>query len=176
MSTHEHQSILSEKPPDYHASLHIEARIRHDLQGAADRIEDVLSRLERLDDQGHIKSHALVGWGCQACSPVDPPSNEPIRPKNVIQATIDEFNKWATQHEYSLGPAFGQSTDEVNAEAERQITVHVICLAVYDCEDDSDEAATSEQVVAVYPYIDEKGDVKTVENGLNALEDQSNGR
>jgi hypothetical protein len=50
-------------------------------------------------------------------------------------------------------------------------------VAVYDREPDTAEpeaeAAPSGELVAVYPCVDEEGNVKTVENGLSALEEQS---
>lgn len=182
MSTH-HQSRPDDEPFNQYQqfSPHIEVRIRHDLQGATDRIDDILSRLERLTDQDHIESFALVGWHCQACSPIKTTPEAPIRPRNIVRATIAEFTKWAAQHDYSLGPAFGQPADQPPAEAEGeeagQIDLPIICVAVYDREPDTAEpeakAATSGRLVAVYPYVDEEGNVKTVENGLSALEEQS---
>lgn len=179
MSTH-HSSPTGDEPLDQHQqlSLHLEVRIRHDLRGAADRIEDILARLERLTDQDHIESFAIVGWHCQACSPIETIPEVPIRPRNIVHATIAEFTEWATQHGYSLSPAFGQPADEPSAEAEDkgQIDLPVICVAAYDREHETDEteaeATTSGQLVAVYPYIDEEGNVKTVENGLSVLEEQ----
>ena len=176
MSTHEHHSTPSDEPFTQQSSLQIEVRIRHDLQGAADRIEDVLSRLERLDDQDHIESYTLVGWGCQACAPVDTLSKGPIRPRSIVQATIADFNKWATQQGYSLGPAFGQPADNAAGEPDGQIDVPIICLAAYDREHDTNETDDPEQLVAVYPCVDEEGDVKTVENGLSALEEHAQGQ
>ena len=181
MSTPQHQSQSDDEPLNQHQqfSPHIEVRIRHDLQGATDRIDDILSRLERLANQDHIESFALVGWHCQTCSPIKTTPEAPIRPRNIVRATIAEFTEWATQQGYSLGPAFGQPADEspAKAEDEGQIDLPIICVAVYDREhataEPEAEAATSEQLVAVYPYVDGEGNVKTVENGLSALEEQS---
>jgi hypothetical protein len=99
MSTHHHQSRPDDEPLDQSQqfSPYIEVRIRHDLQGATDRIDDILSRLERLTDQDHIESFALVGWHCQACSPIKTTPEAPIRPRNIVRATIAEFTEWATQ-------------------------------------------------------------------------------
>ncbi|WP_409340101.1 HTH domain-containing protein [Halalkalicoccus salilacus] len=140
-----------------------------------------MSRLERLTDQDHIESFALVGWHCQACAPIKTPPEAPIRPRNIVRATIAEFTEWAAQHDYSLGPAFGQPTDqppvEAEGEEEEQIDLPIICVAVYDRKPDTAEteaeAASSGQLVAVYPCVDGEGNVKTVENGLSALEEQS---
>lgn len=132
----------------------IEAYVREDLRGAADRIDDVLERLERLSERAVIESFSVESWENPAGSPVE---DAATRPRTAVRTTVDEFEDWAAEHGYSLGPAVDRSK-EGDAEG---IEVPIICLAVYGIDDG---------LIAVYPHTDRQGDVRTVEDGLDALD------
>ena len=144
-------------PDTSHQTLWIEMYVREDMRGAADRIDDVLDRLERLTEDGAIESFSVKSWESSTGSPTE---GAATRPRTAVRTTISEFEDWAAQHGYSLGPAVDRSDgDDVE-----QIEVPIICLAVYGASDDA--------LLAVYPHTDRQGDVRTVEDGLDAL-DQS---
>lgn len=131
----------------------IEAYVREDMRGAADRIDDVLDRLERLSEDGEIESFSVESWENQTGSPTE---DAATRPRIAVRTTISEFEDWAARHGYSLGPAVDRSKDDTG-----EIEVPIICLAMYGTADD--------ELLAVYPHTDRQGDVRTVEDGLSAL-------
>lgn len=139
-------------PDTTHQTLRIETYVREDMRGAADRIDDVLDGLERLSEDGAIESFSVESWENPAGSPA---GNAETRPRTAVRMTISEFEDWADRHGYSLGPAVDRSED-----AAEGIEVPIICLAVY---------GTDDELLAVYPHTEPGGDVRTVEDGLDAL-------
>jgi hypothetical protein len=136
-------------PDTTHHTLRIETYVREDLRGATDRIEDVLGRLERLSEGEGIESFSVESWESRTEPSVE---GSATRPQSEVRRTVDEFEDWAARHGYSLGPAVDRSDV-------KGIEVPVICVAIY--EDD--------ELLAVYPHTNRRGDVRTVEDGLDAL-------
>lgn len=140
-------------PDISHHTPRIEMYVREDMRGATGRIDDVLDRLERLTEEGEIESFSVESWENPTGSPT---GDAATRPRSAVRTTVSEFEDWAAQHGYSLGPAVNRS----DGDAVGQIEVPIICLAVY---------GTGDELLAVYPYMDRQGDVRTVEDGLGAL-------
>jgi hypothetical protein len=130
-------------PDATHQTLRIEAYVREDMRGAADRIDDVLDRLDRLAEREVIGSFSVESWEAGA-----------TRPRSAVRATVGEFEDWAARDGCSLEPAVDRSAD-----ADR-IDVPIVCIAVYGDDD---------ELLAVYPHTDRRGAVRTVEDGLDAV-------
>lgn len=140
-------------PDISHHTPRIEMYVREDMRGATDRIDDVLDRLERLTEKGEIDSFSVESWENSTGSST---GDTATRPRSAVRTTVSEFEDWAAQHGYSLGPAVSRS----DGDAVEQIEVPIICLAMY---------GTDDELLAVYPHTEPGGDVRTVEDGLSAL-------
>jgi hypothetical protein len=163
--------------------LRVEAYIREDLPGAADRISAVLNQLERLlTGDGTIKSVTVTKW--TAAVPDRLSSESLAGPQSTVHNTVDEFREWAAQQDCSLTPAFDWTADDEDENEDRnereRLRVPIIGLAVYetgpsdsDDTEDGDESDKSEDddLLVVFPYTDRDGEVQTIEDGLTTLEE-----
>lgn len=144
----------------------IEAYVREDLQGASDRVSEVLERLTRLDDGGDVESVSVTEWTNSL--PERPPSVSLSLSRNTVRETVEEFGEWAAHRGCSLAPAF----DRPAGDASERLRVPIVGMAVYDAGDreDGDASDDGDDLLAVFPYTDRDGTVRTVEDGLAALE------
>lgn len=155
-------------------SLRVEAYIREDFQGASDRIDAVLDRLERLNTE-KIGSVSVTNWTNSSWpATTQAATSSLLHPQSAVRATVDEFTEWAAHQGYSLAPAFTQPS----AENDGCLKVPIIGLALYDAEDDADTTDTQtngdddgDALLAVFPYTDQDGEVQTVEDCLAMLEE-----
>lgn len=59
-------------PDTAYQTLWIEMYVREDVRGAADRIDDVIDRLERSTEDGAIESLGVESWENSTGSPAHP--------------------------------------------------------------------------------------------------------
>jgi hypothetical protein len=115
---------------------------------------EVVDRLERLEADGRIDDLDVDVWG---------KSTELVRTADRdsgdVRETVAEFERWASENDRTLRPAFGRHG--VDADGDGRVVLPLLCLAVY-------EAKT---VRAVYPHVDGE-DVYTI-HGIEALESRS---
>lgn len=119
---------------------------------------EIIDRLDTLFETGRIAAFDIDVWGTSMGINV-PEGRDP----GDVRETVAEFEQWAADHDCTLRPAFDRrSTGLIGDDEESQgesLVLPVLCLAVYD----------GETIEAVYPH-DDGEDVRTIHNGVNALE------
>ncbi|MFC7077498.1 HTH domain-containing protein [Haloarcula halophila] len=139
---------------------HVELFVRSMLpDGANERQEAVLDRLERLDREDEIADYNVVVWGKQ----IAPESAAARTPEGkYILNRVAEFKQWALSNNVSL-ESFYQTTDvesEVTEEAYTAMVLPVMGLAEYREAELSHVAPCTEGDV-----------VHTIMDRLDAIED-----
>lgn len=124
---------------------------------------DVINRLQTLAERGSIADLDVDVWG--PSMGIAQNKRGPTTPRDRVV----EFEQWATEHDYTLEPAFkwrsAECEDEGSGHREhRAVLTPLITLAIYDRDE--------QELAAVYPHIDGE-EVNTVHDGVKAVESMS---
>lgn len=137
-------------------ALRVEIRLRESATyGVQRQIEDIISRLRRLEQRGTVETVDISVWGRDVTT-ADPGSTERYR-------TYRAFKEWATQNGCDLAPAFQRRvTNQTLLDDEPRtvrIVVPIVCIALYD----------EDGIKAVFPHC-VAGEAMTVDRALELLE------
>ncbi|WP_254271863.1 HTH domain-containing protein [Haloarcula marina] len=118
---------MTEDAPTPHIELYVRSLLP---DGAHDRQEAVLDRLERLDREDEIAGYNVIVWGKQI-APESAAAN--TEEGKYILNRVAEFRQWALSNNVSL-ESFYQTTDvdsEATDDAYRAMVLPVMGLAEY---------------------------------------------
>lgn len=125
-------------------------------QGAHGRQQALIERLERLQQDGHIKSMNCTVWGDQIC----PETAQRVTDGRKALQAINRLQEWAAKHNVSLRPFFEERV--VRSMCEESYTVivpPVSCLAI----------SRGEDLWAVFPCLKDDQPLSAME-GLDILD------
>lgn len=147
---------------DDQSTLRVELRVRETTTTSEDeRQRGVYERLARLRDAGKIAEMSVEHWGQRVHTrAAGAPDDGPIH--DADRATYEAFETWAERTGHDLEPAFSahRHGSLIGDERAEVIRVPVVCLAVYDDDD---------ELRGVAPCTTDAG-VRTVDDCLAALQ------
>lgn len=108
----------------------------------------VIDRLRRIKTDDRIADLAVAVWGRSMGL------SQTVGQDPGVREAVAEFERWATEHDRTLRPAFGR-----HDAGEGRVVLPLLCLAVYE----------AETVRAVYPHVDGE-EVRTIQDGVEAPE------
>ena len=135
-------------PVDRQLELRVECYVRASVPAALSRtIDDIVDRLHSLRESGTIADYQVTTWPPE-CQPTDSSNEgEPTRDELVA-----EFERWATQHDCSLEPAFQRQNvpllEAATDDSIERVRVPVVALALYA----DDAGADTDSLYGVVPY------------------------
>lgn len=122
----------------------IELWVRDCAPSGATNVQDTdCGRLQQIKDEGKITDVPMNVWGGRIDAEAADTMEGGVSP---AREAVDTFETWASEHGYSLQPAFETRAigSLVTDETREVIVPPIICLAVYDGND----------LQAVFPYSD----------------------
>ncbi|WP_101296889.1 HTH domain-containing protein [Halegenticoccus soli] len=129
-------------------------------RGAEDVPATIVRRLEKLESEGKIDEYETHVWGRKITAPRS--GEEPVCGGWILER-IEEFTEWADEHGVCFDPCLVEREvhSEMTGERRTEITLPVVCLALY----------RGENVVGVVPCRDADGGVqRSVSDCLARLE------
>ncbi|MDT3436686.1 HTH domain-containing protein [Haloarcula sp. 1CSR25-25] len=119
---------MSDTAPTPHIELYVRSMLP---DGAHERQEEVIGRLETLDEEDHIDGFNVIVWGKQIA-----PRSAAARTEEgkYILNRVAEFKQWALTSNVSLDSFYQDTTvdSEVTESAYDALTLPVMGLAEYD--------------------------------------------
>lgn len=123
--------------------------------GAAQRQDRIIERLQTMDEVGHIAGFSVEIWGDRV------PRDGGTATDRAVRERIETFETWSDRVGVSLSPFFatGESRSMLTEETRTIINLPIVCLAEYH----------HDALQYVAPCVDD-GTVCTMSDRLDALE------
>jgi len=137
----------------------VELLMREPVYGTHNRQQSAVSRLQVLDEEGHIADFDVEIWGKRLNLDGDDWQHHAA---STAREKFREFKQWADEHDCSLEPAFTRRTTRIDPgqDSTEIVELPIMCLAVYD-----------DGLRSILPCSDGES-IYTVDDGFAALADE----